>query len=179
MRSMLVALLLALIVALGSAPASAQELATILDPDGFTNLREGPGNDSPVLAQIKLGQHFVVFRDTSEWWRVVFPSAWYVQKAAVGGRGVRPLGWIHSSRVRSLGARIVELAIVVDPDGYANVRGGPSTQARILGRVDDADVVMTLERVSRDRETWTQVVTRGGTRGYMHASRLRPIQIHP
>jgi uncharacterized protein YgiM (DUF1202 family) len=177
MRSLLVGLLLTLIVALGSAPASAQELATIQDPDGYTNLREGPGTDYPVLAQIKVGQYFAVFPETSEWWRVVVPTAWFVKKAAVGGRGVRPLGFIHSSRVRSLGGRVVELAIVVDPDGYTNVRGGRSTQARILGRVDDGEVVMTLERVNQDR--WIQVATRGGTRGYMHASRLRPIQIHP
>lgn len=57
----------------------------ISDPDGFTNVRSGPGSKYPIVAVIRLGEPFQFRSDGNDWWRV---------KTASG-----TVGFIHSSRV--------------------------------------------------------------------------------
>jgi uncharacterized protein YgiM (DUF1202 family) len=61
------------------------ERGFISDPDGFTNVRSGPGTKHPVLAVIRLGEPFDFRRDDSNWWRV----------KTSGGT----IGFVHSSRI--------------------------------------------------------------------------------
>jgi len=61
------------------------EKGYISDPDGFTNVRSGPGSKYAVLAVIRLGEAFQFRSDGNDWWRV---------KTASG-----TVGFIHSSRV--------------------------------------------------------------------------------
>jgi uncharacterized protein YgiM (DUF1202 family) len=61
------------------------ERGFISDPDGFTNVRLGPGTKHPVVAVIRLGEPFDFRRDESNWWRV----------KTSGGT----IGFVHSSRI--------------------------------------------------------------------------------
>lgn len=63
------------------------EKGYISDPDGFTNVRFGPGSKYPIVAVIRLGEPFQLRSDHNDWWRV---------KTASG-----TVGFIHSSRASS------------------------------------------------------------------------------
>lgn len=58
----------------------------INDPDGFTNLRTGPGTDYAIISEINQNERFEVINRDGEWW---------LAKTASGY-----VGYIHSSRVR-------------------------------------------------------------------------------
>lgn len=62
--------------------------ARIDDPDGYTNLRAGPGTNHPVLAQILDGEVFRTRPAEGRWWRVETSS------------GVT--GYMHVSRIKLL-----------------------------------------------------------------------------
>jgi hypothetical protein len=60
-------------------------------------------------------------------------------------------------------------ATILDPDGYTNVRRGPSTADEIVTKVFDGEVFFTR----RDRQSnWWRVRTKDGLTGYMHVSRI-------
>jgi len=75
-------------------PATAAEgyprTGEIDDPDGFVNVRAGPGVKQATVATIHTGERFGVAPDDGSWWRV-----------RTGG-GVE--GYVHRSRIR-LGSR--------------------------------------------------------------------------
>jgi hypothetical protein len=62
-----------------------------------------------------------------------------------------------------------EAATIDDPDGFTNVRGGPSADALVVGRVDRGQVFTTY----RQDGDWWRVRTADGTIGYMARSRIR------
>jgi hypothetical protein len=68
------------------------------------------------------------------------------------------------------GNRFALDAVIEDPDGYTNVRSGPSAQAPIVGRVEQGEVFQTF----RQPGVWWRVRTAAGTVGFMHRSRIRP-----
>ncbi|MDX2285494.1 MAG: SH3 domain-containing protein [Bacteroidia bacterium] len=63
--------------------------AVIQDPDGYTNVRNGPGTQHQVIEQVYNSQVFQVLSQAGEWWKVQTP----------GGR----TGFMHRSRVRMQG----------------------------------------------------------------------------
>jgi hypothetical protein len=60
-------------------------------------------------------------------------------------------------------------AVIDDPDGYTNVRAGPSGRSAIVDRVEDGETFVTF----RQTGAWWRVRTSDGTLGYMSASRIR------
>jgi hypothetical protein len=64
-----------------------------------------------------------------------------------------------------------EAATIDDPDGFTNVRGGPSADAFAIGRVNQGEVFTTY----RQEGDWWRVRTADGTVGYMAHSRIRLI----
>jgi uncharacterized protein YgiM (DUF1202 family) len=60
-------------------------------------------------------------------------------------------------------------AMVVDPDGWTNLRSGPSTDAAIVGRINEGEIFWTKPQ----NEAWWPVRTAGGAEGYVHRSRVR------
>ncbi|HEX8525968.1 TIR domain-containing protein [Allosphingosinicella sp.] len=60
-------------------------------------------------------------------------------------------------------------ATIDDPDGYTNVRSGPTAQAPIVARVEEGEIFMTYPQPGG----WWQVRTGAGTLGYMSRSRIR------
>lgn len=69
------------------------------------------------------------------------------------------------------GAPFSVTAVVDDPDGYANVRAGPSTQSRIVAQVRLNETIQTHPQST----AWWLVRTQSGAQGYIHASRIRMI----
>lgn len=58
-----------------------------------------------------------------------------------------------------------------DPDGYTNVRSGPSVNEEVVAKVQENEVFQILEY----GESWSVIKTPGGKVGYMHTSRISPI----
>ncbi|MCS4300680.1 SH3 domain-containing protein [Chryseobacterium sp. BIGb0232] len=61
--------------------------ATIIDPDGYTNLRKDKNTSSEILQKVKYGEHIEVLDNTGDWFLV---------KTKDGKEG-----YIHNSRVKS------------------------------------------------------------------------------
>ena len=66
-------------------------------------------------------------------------------------------------------ARAEVQATVVDPDGWTNLRSGPSASAAIVGRVKEGEIFWTRPRDG----LWWRARTAGGIEGYVHRSRVR------
>ena len=58
-----------------------------------------------------------------------------------------------------------------DPDGYTNVRSGPSTSEEIVATVKENEIFQIL----RYGENWSVIETAGGKVGYLHTSRISPL----
>jgi uncharacterized protein YgiM (DUF1202 family) len=168
-------ILLVLVLLLASA-ALGQRIATIEDPDGYTNVRDGPGTAHNVVGKVYVGERMVVYPDKTAWWRVILPSQEFVNQNASGGRGVSAGGFIAASRVKLTNLVASNLALVNDPDGYANLRNGPGTNHDVVGRVARGEFVISLDLVHAVE--WSEVVTKDGRRGFMHSSRLSPLELH-
>jgi len=60
-------------------------------------------------------------------------------------------------------------ATIVDPDGWTNVRAGPSRSSAVIGRINQGDIFWTRPRDG----IWWPARTAGGLDGYVHRSRVR------
>jgi uncharacterized protein YgiM (DUF1202 family) len=60
-------------------------------------------------------------------------------------------------------------ATIVDPDGWTNLRAGPSTSSAVVGRVNQGELFWTRPRDG----LWWPARTAGGREGYVHRSRIR------
>ena len=60
-------------------------------------------------------------------------------------------------------------ATVVDPDGWTNLRSGPSQSSDIVARVDEGEIFWTRAQEGK----WWPVRMAGGQSGYIHRSRIR------
>lgn len=63
--------------------------------------------------------------------------------------------------------------IIVDKDGYANVRKKGNAKNEIIGRINSGEVVMIYQEL--EKETWHNVFYEEGATfsGFVHTSRLR------
>ena len=59
--------------------------------------------------------------------------------------------------------------IIVDPDGYTNVRSKASNNAKILAKVIKNETFEIIEQ----KGTWWKIKTQSGIIGYMHRSRIK------
>ena len=70
-----------------AAPANGAEVrATVIDPDGWTNLRTGPSTGAAVVVRVREGEVFWTRPSDGQWW----PA-----RTAAGAEG-----YVHRSRVR-------------------------------------------------------------------------------
>lgn len=67
--------------------------------------------------------------------------------------------------------RFAQQAIILDPDGYTNVRSGAGTEYSVFARILDGEVFRTHVQPG----SWWQIRTPDGRIGYMHRSRIRLI----
>ena len=61
--------------------------STIIDPDGYTNLRAGKNNSSEILQKIKTGEQVEILDQSGDWWLVVSKEG--------------KKGYVHKSRIKS------------------------------------------------------------------------------
>ncbi|MBX7088838.1 MAG: SH3 domain-containing protein [Leptospirales bacterium] len=81
-------------------------------------------------------------------------------------------GWAFGGYLERLPGRdsdVWQEAVIDDPDGFTNVRNGPSLSSPILGTVKKGEVFETLRQQG---EFW-RVRTKSGLTGFMHVSRIR------
>ena len=60
-------------------------------------------------------------------------------------------------------------AVIIDPDGFVNVRTGPASSTAIAGVIRDGEIFTVIPASAG----WWQVRTNNGTTGYVHKSRGR------
>ncbi len=50
--------------------SEAEKLAVINDPDGYTNIRNGPSRDATIIGRVTRGEQFMVTPSSDDWWSV-------------------------------------------------------------------------------------------------------------
>lgn len=137
------------------------------DPAGLTVLLPRP----PVEGQV-LGTQRVFWRTADDTWResaeVTWVSAPLPELVATASRNTdttvddRPL--TEQSKSLSYDLR----AVIQDPDGFTNVRSGPSLEDDVVARVYRGEIFETF----RQEGSWWQVRTQDRVVGFMHVSRI-------
>ena len=131
-------------LALTAGLAHAQSMVSV---KGSTlNMRDGPGMNSSVLWELKRGYPLQVTKRQGSWLRV---------RDFEGDTG-----WVARSLTRKTPHHIVKAKV-------ANVRSGPGTQSRIVGKAEYGEVLRTREK----RAEWVRVDRDGGPDGWI-AKRL-------
>jgi hypothetical protein len=103
------------------------------------------------------------------WTRGGAPAASGNQASASPTLPVQPAEPVPRAAPMPPTAAFTQQALVVDPDGYTTLRGGPSALSPIVARVDAGATVATYPQTG----DWWQVRTMAGAFGYMNRSRLR------
>jgi hypothetical protein len=75
--------------------------ATVEDPDGFTNVREGPSLGDRIVGRVQVGAPFQTYRQSGDWWRVRLPDG--------------TAGWVARSRIRLPGESSSTQAVAAAP----------------------------------------------------------------
>ena len=134
------------ISSLPGAAAAAQRGAEFVSIQGSAvNVREKPTTRSATLWEMGRGYPLQITQRKGQWLRV---------KDFEG-----PMGWVHAP-LTSKSPHMV----VTSPT--ANLRAGPGTQHRRVGRLEQHEVVKTLKKSG----TWAHVQREGGQKGWIARS---------
>lgn len=97
MKFIMATVLLLSMASLAQAQDHGCEYGYTNDPDGYTNVRSGPGTNHPIVSRIYDDEEFEFCETSGSWWEVFYEGEqeWYV-------------GYMHKSR------------IVLDGDGDQN-----------------------------------------------------------
>lgn len=87
---------------------------------------------------------------------------------------LRIIGVLFAMLAASSGDAQTHVAVINDPDGYANVRAEPSTSAKAVARINDGERFITVKG-----EEWWEVYAPSGPHGYMHGSRIKVLEGEP
>lgn len=138
-RTLLAAVGMSLLT-LASGAAHAQSMVSV---KGSTlNMREGPGTNTPVLWELKKGYPLQITQRKGKW----------VKVSDFEG----DTGWVVRSLTGSTPHHIVKSKV-------ANIRSGPGTQHRIVGKASYGDLVRTREK----RADWVRVERKEGVGGWI------------
>lgn len=123
--------------------AAPQFYGQVSDPDGYTNIRRGPGTNYPIVRQYNSGD-YLYYTPQKNGWSLVYS----------GVKASTFMGYMHTSRIvridpnsgssysssgssySSSGGNYHEGYIVDPVDDYVNIRKGPGTNYAIVGRLD-------------------------------------------
>lgn len=133
-------------------------IGVINDPDGYTNVRSGPGKNYSVITKIYKGEYFIIKSTDGEWWSAIAPNG--------------KEGYIHKSRVKIVREDAILTGYINDPDGYTNVRSGPGKKYSVVAKVYEGEMFIILETGE-----WHKIITKKGIVGYMHYSRINSEEI--
>lgn len=139
---------LALILALSPLAAAAQGLVVAENPEGYLNLRGGPGTQHAVLERMRPGDRVAVLETMGKWARVRTPA---------GGTGWASLDYLD----RAEPGAALHVAAGTD---WLNLRAGPGTDRPVLRRMYPGDRLERLER----RGDWLRIRHASGAVGWAH-----------
>ena len=134
-------------------------LAVIDDPDGYTNIRSGPGKNHKLCTKVNENKRFIVLSKRGEW-RKVF---------VMQGNGKK--GFIHESRIKidrndAIGAATVKTD--------TSIYGAPSNSSGTVGMIHKDNIVCVLATdindFTPDSGSWIKIITQNGTTGYVNTS---------
>ena len=111
------------------------------------HMRDGPGTRHEALWKLSQGYPLQVLGRQGNWIRVRDFEA--------------DQGWVYRPLVNKTPHHVVKSKV-------ANIRSGPSTRTRVIGRAERGEVLRTLER----RERWVKVKQGNGTKGWVARSLL-------
>jgi len=127
-------------LALTTSLASAQDMVSV---KGSTlNMREGPGTNTSVLWELKRGYPLQVTKRQGTWLQV---------RDFEGDSG-----WVARSLTGNAPHHVVKSKV-------ANVRSGPGTQHRIVGKAEYGELLRTREK----RAGWVRVEREEGVSGWI------------
>jgi SH3-like domain-containing protein len=136
----LVVLSLLLLPLLAQQAAQAREMVSVNRP--VVNMREGAGTQHDALWALNRGYPLEVTGRKGGWLKV---------RDFEGDSG-----WVHRPLVGKTPHHVVKARV-------ANIRSGPTTGSRVIGKAEQGDVLRTLER----RERWVKVQQEGGLKGWV------------
>ncbi|RZA12545.1 MAG: peptide-binding protein [Lysobacteraceae bacterium] len=123
-----------------AAPAHAREMVSIAK-DGV-NMRAGAGTRHAVEWELAKGYPLQVTKRQGAWLQVKdFEN---------------DTGWVHRPLTNKTPHHIVKARV-------ANIRSGPATSTRVVGRAEKGEVLRTLEK----RPQWVKVQQDGGVSGWV------------
>lgn len=125
---------------LASGAAHAQNMVSV--KGNTLNMREGPGTNTAVLWELKKGYPLQVTQRKGNWLKV----------SDFEGDS----GWVARSLIGNAPHHVVKSPV-------ANIRSGPGTQHRILGKASYGDLVRTREK----RADWVRVEREEGVGGWI------------
>ena len=138
-------------------------IGVIRSPDGYANVRLGPHHRTKIISRIYENSPYLFLDFVGVWRKIVTP---YGQ-----------IGYLHGSKF-FLGKYHYTCAWgaarVKDPDGYVNLRWGPSISSPVVTRVKNKEVVFLVapDKFNKPVGSWAPVLTSKGQKGYIHKSRL-------
>jgi SH3-like domain-containing protein len=140
-------LLLTASLSLAAVFSNAAHAQSMVSVQGSTlNMREGPGTNTPVLWELKRGYPLQVTQRKGSWLRV---------RDFEGDTG-----WVARSLTGQTPHHVVKAPV-------ANLRSGPGTQHRVVGRLEYGELLRTREK----RADWVRVERSEGVSGWI-AKRL-------
>jgi hypothetical protein len=166
-RSVLIAFVVVFLACQPALGDDVYRLMMVKDPDGSSNIRNGPSTDFPVIGQVEDGEIVYVFFDRGsqapestnqiwiwkrEWDKIPgnrdWVTVWRMRTETLDTLPEyvlrMPPGLIHRSRLEPFEADAVAVISIEDSDGFTNLRTGPGTEYEVCGRVTDQEVAYAL-----------------------------------
>lgn len=154
-----------------------QYYGQVSDPDGYTNIRRGPGTNYPIVRRYNSGD-YLYYTPQGNGWSLVYS----------GDKASTYMGYMHTSRIIKINpnqgssynynsssgsspSSNYHEGYIVDPvDNYVNIRKGPGTNYAIVGRLDTyTDVYYTTTSTN-----WHKVYDRNyNYLGYVYHDRIK------
>ncbi len=124
------------------APGAAMAQTMVSVKGNTLNMREGPGTHAPVLWELKKGYPLQITERRGNWIKV---------RDFEGDTG-----WVARNLTGSTPHHVVKAKV-------ANIRSGPGTQHRIVGKADYGELLRTREK----RTGWVRVEREQGVGGWI------------
>ncbi len=139
--------------------ADAQSWGIVNDPDGYTNVRTGPGTSHQIIGR-RLSQRSICYTPTNKsWYRV------YIWDCDMRYEW----GYMASSRIVPAPAGCTVYQVTAS-DGYVNIRKEPSSKSAIVGKEYTGRFLFASKKATNK---WHKVyTTKGKFWGYAHSSQI-------
>lgn len=159
-------LLLIAVVALAIPTFGQQYYGQVVDPDGYTNIRKGPGTNYAITNHYESGD-FLYYTPLKNGWSKVYSA----NKASsfMGYMATDRILRVNPTKSTSTANEVTYKGVITDPkDTYVNVRKGPGNNYAIATRLN----IGTVVRYAKSTASWYKVYLGGKCLGYVHKSRI-------